>query len=140
MISKETTLLRKRDRRYLAAKLLKFSVVGGSGVLVNTGALYFAYQLAHLPLLIASILAVELAIVSNFVLNDQWTFGQRGLSGIRFARFNVVSLGGLAITTVTLLLLKNVGIYYLVANLFGIGVATMWNFMLNMLWTWRLQA
>jgi putative flippase GtrA len=139
MIFGRTTTTSSLVRSDVAAKLLKFSLVGASGLLVNTAALYLCYQWARLPLLMASILAVELAVVSNFVLNDQWTFGERGLSVVRFARFNIVSLGGLAITTVTLLLLKNVGMYFLVANLFGVGLATAWNFVLNVLWTWRLQ-
>jgi putative flippase GtrA len=124
----------------LAAKMAKFALVGGTGVAVNTVALYLLYQVGHVPLIVASILAVELAIVNNFLWNNRWTFGQRDLSPGRFLRFNIVSLGGLAITTGTLYLVSSLGVYYLLANLLGITLATVWNFALNVLWTWRWQS
>lgn len=123
----------------LATKLAKFSLVGGSGVVVNTAALYLFYQIGHLPLVMASLLAVELAIVNNFLWNDRWTFGQHALSPMRFLRFNLVSAGGLAITTGTLALVTSFGVYYLLANLLGISLATLWNFAFNVLWTWRWE-
>jgi dolichol-phosphate mannosyltransferase len=125
-------------RRALLAQLGKFLLVGGSGVLVNSLALSFLFQLAHLPLVAASLVSTELAIASNFLGNDLWTFGRRGLEFGRFARFNLVSLGGLGITSATLwLLATQLGLYYLVANLLGIALATAWNFAANVAWTWR---
>lgn len=125
-----------REREALA-RLARFLAVGGAGVLVNSLALFVLYQQARLPLLAASALAVELAIVSNFVWNDVWTFRRKGLSLSRFARFNLVSLGGLVLTTLTLWLLAgHAGVPYLGANLVGIALATGWNFAANTTWTW----
>lgn len=132
-----SSLWQKWARYDLAARLAKFSLVGGSGVVVNTAALYLFYQFGHLPLVMASVLAVELAIVNNFLWNDRWTFHQRDRSPLRFVRFNLVALGGLAITTATLALVTSFGVYYLLANLLGIALATAWNFTLSVLWTWR---
>jgi putative flippase GtrA len=121
-----------------APTLVRFLVVGASGVVVNTLALYVLYQRANLPLVAASALAVELAIVSNFVWNDRWTFQQTGKSSGRFVRFNAVSLGGLLVTAATTwTLVQLAGVNYLVANLAGIGLATACNFMANVHWTWR---
>ncbi|HEY7347157.1 MAG TPA: GtrA family protein [Ktedonobacterales bacterium] len=119
-------------------RLSKFLVVGGAGVLVNSGALVLLHQLLSLPLVIASMLAVELSIAHNFVWNDLWTFGKRWLSWRRFLKFNLISLGGLVITTATLWALVT-GLHspYLLANLLGILLATGWNFIINVLWTWR---
>lgn len=106
-------------------------------MLVNSLALLMLFQWAHLPLLIASALAVELAIVNNFCWNDRWTFRRTGISLNRFIRFNLVSLGGLLITTTTLwLLVDHLRIYYLIANLLGIALATVWNFAASSWWTW----
>lgn len=119
-------------------KLLRFLLVGGLGVVVNSLALVILHQLLRLPLVMASLLAVELAIASNFFWNDRWTFGRKDLSVRRFLKFNLVSLGGLAITTGTLwLLVTHGGVAYVLANLGGIGLATCWNFSLSLLWTWR---
>jgi putative flippase GtrA len=118
-------------------KLVKFLVVGGLGTLVNTGVLIILYHHLHVALITASALATELAICHNFVVNDFWTFGQRGLSVARFARFNVVSLGGQGVTVATLwMLVRYTNLHYIVANLVGIGLAVIWNFTVNVHWTW----
>jgi len=129
-------LLIQRERARLT-RLGRFLVVGGTGVLVNSLALLVLFQWAHLALVLASALAAELAIVNNFWWNDRWTFKRTQLSLRRFARFNLVSLAGLVITTGTLwVLVRQLGVYYLTANLLGIALATAWNFVANSLWTW----
>ena len=125
------------EQRQLAQKLAKFLLVGGSGVLVNTAALYALHEYAHLAIPVAAALAVELAIVNNFLWNNLWTFGERSVSFRRFAKFNFVSLAGLGVTTGTVWVLSSAfNTHYLVANLAGIGLASAWNFVANMLWTW----
>ncbi len=118
-------------------KLGKFTVVGGTGVIVNSIALFLLYDKVQLPLILASAIAVEIAIISNFYFNNRWTFKAKGILFSRFAKFNVVSLGGLAITTATLWTLATyLGLHYLFANLVGIALATAWNFAANLVWTW----
>jgi dolichol-phosphate mannosyltransferase len=124
--------------RPLLIRLSKFMLVGGTGVLVNNLALLILFQGVHLPLLVASVLASELAIINNFYWNDRWTFKRTRLSLSRFARFNLVSLSGLLITTGTLwVLVSHLGLHYLVANLLGISLAMVWNFVANSRWTWE---
>jgi putative flippase GtrA len=124
--------------RELASRLGKFLLVGGTGVVINNAALFALYQLLGLPLVVASVLAVLLAIGNNFVLNDRWTFKQaRHAASQRFVRFGVVSLGGVAVTTFTLwALVTYLHVQYLVANVVGIGLATVSNFVANLKWTW----
>ena len=125
-----------RERARLT-RLGRFLVVGGTGVLVNSLALLILFQWAHLPLMVASALSAELGIIHNFYWNDRWTFKRTQLSWRRFARFNLVSLAGLVLTTGTLwVLVRHLGVYYLTANLLGIALATAWNFAANSWWTW----
>jgi dolichol-phosphate mannosyltransferase len=122
-------------------KLFRFALVGASGLLVNSAALFALYQLAQLPLVVAEALAVELAIANNFVWNDLWTFRSSQLSATRFIRFNFLSLGGLAITSATVwLLVQSTDIHYLVANSIGITLGALCNFAANVRWTWRQQS
>lgn len=115
----------------------RFAVVGASGVAVNMAALFVLHGVAGLPLVIASAAAVEVAIVHNFVWNHRWTFGRRALALVPFLRFNTVSLAGLVIATSILWVLVTLGgLHYLVANAAGVGVATCWNFLVNLRWTW----
>ena len=121
--------------------LARFLLVGGSGVVVNSCALVALHQWAGVPLLVASPLAVELSIIHNFVWNDRWTFRNRARSRpqlARFARFNLVSLIGLLITTsITVLLVEITGLQYLLSNLCGVALATLYNFSANVHWTWQ---
>jgi dolichol-phosphate mannosyltransferase len=133
-----TTVVTGLRTRPVIRKFVKFSIVGLVGVVVNTAALFVGHDQLDLPLWIASPIAVEIAILNNFVWNNYWTFRTQGFQWSRAAKFNLVSLGGLVITTVVLnVLVEYAGMFYLIANLIAIGVAMSWNFAINFLWTWR---
>jgi dolichol-phosphate mannosyltransferase len=122
-------------------RLGKFLVVGASGLVVNNAALFTFYQLFRLPLVVASVVAVVLAIINNFVWNDRWTFEQHNsalsVAVRRFVRFGAASCGGLVLTTLTLwLLVNNLGFQYLLANVVAVGAGTASNFLLNTRWTY----
>jgi len=95
-------------------RFLKFSVVGGSGVMVNLGvyALLTGWGGLDFPhgRLLAYALSVEISIVTNFLLNDAWTFRDRVVHSEPFVtrgvRFHVVSLAGFAINWGTFALLN----------------------------------
>ena len=118
-------------------RFARFGFVGALGLVVNSAVLFAAHGLAGLPLAVASPLAVEVAIIHNFLWNDRWTFGANDFSFGRLARFNLTSLGGLVIASGTLYALAvYCGVHYILANLVGVGVATAWNFGTSLLWTW----
>ena len=125
-----------RMRKWIA----KFVVVGGSGTVLNTAVLYVLYRRLHLPLAAASALAVEVAVVNNYLLNDRWTFGARSPSLRRFAKFNASSLGGLAVNVLAVWLLTHAGLHFLAANLAGIAAAFAVNLTLSPTWVWRDRA
>ncbi|WP_292366635.1 MULTISPECIES: glycosyltransferase [unclassified Methanoculleus] len=124
-------------------KVLRFGLVGLSGILVNMGLLYALTEIAGLYYLVSAVIAIELSIVSNFVFNDVWTF--RSARDLRFERnlrrfwsFQTVSMAGLAVNMGVLYLLVDVaGVYYLAANLAGIFIAFAWNYTANRHYTWR---
>ena len=115
---------------------LRFAVVGGGGVLVNSAALFALYHWAGLPLLVASGIAVELAVVHNYLLNDRWTFAVHTRSARRFVKFNVSVLGGLAINVVLVWSLVRAGMHLLLANCLGIAAAFAVNFACSTGWVW----
>lgn len=120
-----------------ATQLIRFAAVGASGVVVNNLVLYLLHGAVGWPLVPASMVAVEVAIVNNFIWNDRWTFSTRDGARYRFLRFNLVSLGGLVINTgVLAALVAATRIHYLLANLVAIGAAMGWNFSANARWTW----
>jgi dolichol-phosphate mannosyltransferase len=134
------SLMRRRGE---LVRFAKFCLVGSSGVLVNEGLLWMLRQFAGLPLTLASAISIETSIVSNFTFNNYFTFRDRRLHGAksflaRLLKFNLVSLAGLGLNMGVLLLLTHVfGIHYLLSNLCGIAVATLWNYSVNTLFTWK---
>jgi len=130
-------------RRLLArhgSRFARFATVGGTGVLVNTGALALLVEAGGVAPLLAAGVATETAILTNYALNDAWTFRDVGRRSSRLAsviRYNACALGGLAISLVTLAALTlATGLHYLVANLIAIGAAMLWNYAANARWTW----
>jgi dolichol-phosphate mannosyltransferase len=132
-----------RSRRLLArhgSRFLRFAAVGGTGVAVNSGLLYLFVSQAGLAPLVAAGVATEASILSNFALNDAWTF--RGLRGnvsriTSAARYNLHALGGFGLSLAVLaFLMQAMSMHYMIANLFAIGSATLWNYVANVRWTW----
>jgi putative flippase GtrA len=129
---------RTRRKPRIRSALPRFAVVGLAGVGVNQGLLFALHGLAGWPIVIASALATETAIVHNYVGNELATFHHRRLDVGRLLRFNAVSLGALVLTVGTLWALQHLTPWhYLVDNLVAIGAGTVWNFAVNFGWTWR---
>jgi putative flippase GtrA len=124
-------------QRFTTTRFLRFAAIGGIGVVVNLVVLHVFFAQLHWAPAIASALAVEAAILSNFVGNNWWTFEQRTFSWFRLFKYNLVALGGLLITTVIFTSLMSwFGLSYIIADLIGIGAATAWNFVASVLWAW----
>jgi len=128
-------------------RFIKFGIVGGSGILVNMGFLWFFTEMVGLYYLISSVLAIALAMISNFIWNDLWTWGDRGEPGVkaylsRMAKFILVSsiaayIGNLGVLWI---LTHYFHIYYLISNLIGIAVGTILNYSVNNFWTFKSKA
>ncbi len=77
-------------------RIAKFAVVGGWGFVVNTTALVFGVRWGLRPSIAAPI-GAELAIISNFILNNLWTFSDKTFTSWsvipgKFIQFNLLSL------------------------------------------------
>lgn len=117
---------------------IKFNVVGLLGVLVNEGVLVFLV-FERMYYLDASAAAIEISILSNFVLNDLWTFRDRrhGHVLVRLVKFNGLMLIGLAVNLVILYAFTSyLGIHYAVSNLIGIGAAFLLRYWLSIRFAW----
>ncbi len=120
-------------------RFTRFCVVGLSGVLVNEGLLWLFTDMLGIFFLLSSLVAIEISILTNFTLNELWTFrDMRGGREVytRMYLYNLVALGGLVINLFVLYALTTTGMHYLIANLFGIAAAVLWNYFVNYRWTW----
>ena len=120
---------------------LKFGVVGASGVAVNLIA-FTALMRLGMSKYLASPIAIEVSIITNFLLNDFWTFSARDMNDrihIRGLKFNAVSFVALAVSYSTFLLLSVLdpqGVPQ-VHQAIGIVPATLINYFLNSYWTFK---
>ena len=97
---KVTFIIAIRDK----ARFIKFGTVGFIGYLVNAFGLKFMTSI-NAPGLLAWSIPVELSIISNFILNNAWTFKEEKIIGVakvvrKFLAFNGTSMGALLIQTV----------------------------------------
>lgn len=118
----------------------KFLAVGAIGLFVNQAALFGLVSLAGAPLTVGSPIAILLSMAVTFLLNEVWTWHDRGSGRIvpRALMYGTINSGGLLINAGILLFLeREFGMHYLLANLIGAGIAAVWNFGLNHVITWR---
>ncbi|HMD68026.1 MAG TPA: GtrA family protein [Chitinivibrionales bacterium] len=129
-------------------RFVKFGIVGGSGVVVNAGLFYLFTTGAAFDHKVASVIAIECAIINNFLWNYFWTWKDRKTESKRsFAymlmKFNlssgliafVVNFGLLVLLTDLLHVNYHFPISQVsnvfISNLIGIGCGTLANFFLS---------
>ena len=126
---------------------LKFNFVGGIGIGVQFGALFLLKSVLNFDYMFATALAVEAAVVHNFVWHEQFTWANRlkaswRWSIPRFVKFHltvgaVSILGNLALMNV---LVGYGGMNYLVANALAIAFCSLANFLVNERWVFADRA
>ncbi len=126
-------LLRLSDYR-----VLKFMAVGTSGILVNNGVLALLVSAGMLPLL-AEVFSIEASILTNFTLNDFWTFSDRksGKLAARLAKYHGSVILGAVVNYVAFAMLAAAGLNIIVANTIGILLGFVWNYLLSEIFVWR---
>jgi putative flippase GtrA len=123
----------------LFQRWLKFNLVGLFGAIVQTVMLAVLAKGAHLSYLWATGLAVETAILHNFVWHEAFTWKDSRLPGdarsrlIRLLRFNL-SNGVVSMIGTLLVMWVLTGIFkwpYLLSNVTAIGLCALLNFYLS---------
>ena len=115
-------------------RLLKFHMVGAVGIGVQLCFLFLFKTLLHMNYLLATGLAVECAVVHNFLWHEHYTWADRrgSRAGVlrRLIRFNL-STGLISIVgnlVLMRLLVGSLHLQYMVANLLTIGACSLANF------------
>jgi dolichol-phosphate mannosyltransferase len=131
------------DRAALG-RMLRFGIVGASGVVVNQGLLMLLHGTFELPLLLSSLVAIETSILSNFTLNSRWTWkidlGRSLRSWVKkavqyHAATVVTAFAGNVLVLMGLVHLF--GVDYRPANLVGIAVGSGLNYVAGEFWVFR---
>jgi putative flippase GtrA len=132
----------------VSPRLFRFCVVGASGVAVNLAVLWLT--LALLPAAwgawqgrTAQAAGILVSILTNFLLNDRWTWGDRKSSGAghwsrRLGMFYLVSaVAALLQWSCSVVLHERLSLWIYLAQALGIVLAMGINFTMNHRWTFR---
>lgn len=107
-------------------EFLKFALVGGSGVLVNSLAIFAITDLLGVYYLVSAVLASVASTIWNFVFTEYWVFDHRQQgSGMakRFTMFFVMNNAALLLRgPIIFALTTGLGVYYVVSNLVSLVV------------------
>ena len=125
--------------KFFLLKFLKFGVVGFSGVFVDFGVTYLFKEIIKINKYVSNAIGFICAATSNYILNRIWTFQSENADvATDYGKFMLVSAIGLGINSLTLYILtdKLKWNFYL-SKIFAIGMATLWNFFANLLFTFR---
>jgi putative flippase GtrA len=117
-------------------KFLKFGLVGISGVAVDFGTTYFFKEIVKIQKYVANAIGFIVAASSNYLLNRIWTFESHNQIAPEYLRFIIISLIGLGINTLIMwILVSKYKKHFYVSKLFAIGLVTIWNFLMNLTFT-----
>jgi dolichol-phosphate mannosyltransferase len=134
--------LRLRDSQ----KLIKVMIVGGIGTLIQL--LLFNLFRLKFALVLAQNISIELAIISNFILNNIWTFKEEkfNFADVKklvrgFIKFNILSIGSIIIQNIVLIGgVKILGRSFIIENLLvisGILLGLIWNYLMYTRVVWK---
>ncbi len=127
-------------------RFIQFGLVGLSGVGVNLGTFWLFTRVGNVKDLVALVFGYTAATLSNFILNDIWTFRDKRVTGAKATSMRAVKFGlvsGIAIGlyyAVYTPLTRLAGVYDLLALAAAIAVGLAWNFTANVLWTWKKRS
>jgi putative flippase GtrA len=137
----------RRTGRRLMLRWLKFNAVGALGIGVQLAILFALRGGFHLNYLLATTLAVEAAVVHNFLWHERYTWADRvqpswRRSLPRLLRFNLSNgavsiIGNLALMK----LMVEVGhMNYIVADCVAIALCSLVNFLVSEQWVFEEEA
>lgn len=115
-----------------------FNFIGFLGIAVQLTSLYVLSGWIGLHYMLATVLAVESAVLHNFIWHECWTWADRtrgNRKGLleRLARFNLTT--GLVSITSNLVLMgvfvDGLGLHYILANLLSITLCSVVNFLVT---------
>jgi len=137
--------LRTLYRHPTVVRLRRFFLVGSAAAGVQTGLLWLFVEQAGLWYILAAVIAIEITILLQYVVNNSWTFRPSQHTTLRsYARGLVKTnlVRGTAIPLQTGLLYVLVawgGLVYIVANLVAIFFSGLYRYYLDSRWTWQVR-
>ncbi|NPA74535.1 MAG: GtrA family protein [Euryarchaeota archaeon] len=109
----------------------RYVLVGILGIVLNLFFFFLLYIVVGINDIIALFIAIELSILVTFFANNYWVYFNRVYTrsmAWRIGMYHFTMLAGIVINVVTYKILFWIGENYLLADLFGILLSSVWNF------------
>ena len=121
-------------------KLLKFILVGFSGLIIDFGITFICKEKIILNKYISKSFGFAVAASSNYIFNRIWTFSSNNPELlIEFSSFLLVSIIGFLINTSILWQIhNNLKVNFYLSKFGAIVVTTLWNFLANYYFTFQM--
>jgi dolichol-phosphate mannosyltransferase len=128
----------------LPVRFAFYLLVGATGVIVHVAALaVFRAAMPGASILVPQIAATSIAILSNFILNNQITFRDRKLKGRKsilrgLLWYSAACSVGAAANVETTGFLAGIGMEWYIAGAVGVLITAVWNFAAASLLAWKI--
>ena len=123
----------------LLGRLIKFCVVGCSGMIVDFFFTWLCKEKLKWNKYISNSIGFILAATNNYIWNRIWTFQSQNLEVAReYMSFFVISLIGLGLNNLIIYLVhEKLHFNFYLSKIIAIGCVTIWNFSLNYVFTFH---
>ncbi len=120
-------------------KLLKFGLVGFSGMLIDFAITYICKEWFKINKYISNMLGFTFAVINNYFLNRIWTFHSNDQNWhAEFGKFLLFSLTGLALNTLLVYFMnEKAKLNFYWAKAIAIICVFFWNYSLNALFNFK---
>jgi dolichol-phosphate mannosyltransferase len=123
--------------------MIKFYIIGATGILVNLGILYVLTEYFNIRPIIGLCVGIVAATTTNFIGNKVWTFrnteNKRKRVVAQYGYYWLCSLPGIILQVTSFYGLTNFlpRIWYLHSGLIAIVIASFVNFILSKFWVFK---
>ena len=137
-------LLYKGAGRMIPPRFIAFATVGGSGILVNLFFLWLLHRVYGANFVLSQTGATVLAMTSNYILNNLFTFRDRKLAGAGFfagllSFYLACTFGAIINVAVADMIYMRTFPWWLAGTL-GAVAGAVWNYAISATFTWRAHA
>lgn len=136
-MAKDVSVKRQALIGWYGQQFVRFCLVGSVGTVAHYSALVTIVHFQGRPIL-GSTVGFILGAFVNYGLNYRYTFQSASRHHEAMAKFFAIACAGLVLNTFIMsLLIGFLDMHYLVAQVVATAGVVLWNFTMNLLWTFR---
>ena len=120
-------------------RFVRFGIVGCSGMLIDFGVTWLCKEKFRWNKYLSNSLGFIIAATNNYLWNRLWTFQSQSEAVAReYISFVVIAVIGLGLNNLIIYLLhERLHLNFYLSKLIAIGCVTLWNFIMNYVFTFR---